>query len=127
MKHNAEGKEFMGFHEVRGAVVTANATLSNGTAATLVAGDADYFLDIQEITFSTGSTAALGTSLAGIDIINDGTIVRHVDLLDGGLEQLTFDIPLKQITKGTPWIVDMDDVSSTTVQIGATLIKDCGK
>ena len=110
--------------DVRGATVTAAATLTNGTATSLIAGDADYLLDIVEITFSTGTTVALGTATAGIDLINDGTVVRHIDLAEGGPNQLRFDVPLKQLTTNTPWIVDMDDVTGTTVRINATIIKN---
>lgn len=123
MKHDTQGRQFVALHDVRGAIVTANATLSSGTAASLIAGDADYFLDIVEIQFSTGSTAALGTATAGVDLINDGTVIRHIDVPEGGTVQLKFDVPLKQITKNTPWNLDMDDLTGTNVSVGATLIK----
>lgn len=122
-KTDNNGAQIMAFHEVRSALVTANATITTGSPATLIAGDASYFLDITEITFSCGSTAALGTATVGFDLINDGTIVRHFDLVEGGTTQLNFDAPLKQVTKNTPWIIDMDDVTGTTVSVGATLVR----
>ncbi len=116
MKDN-KGRQFIAMHEVRSALVTANASLTTGTATTLIAGDSADFLDIVEITFSNNSTVAVG-----VDLGNDGTIIRHLDL-PAGMTQLRFDAPLKQITKNLPWTLDMDDVTGTTVSVGATLIK----
>ena len=123
MKHDDEGRQFVALHDVRSAIVTASATLSNGTAATFLTGDADYFLDLVEVQFSSGSTLTLGGATAGVDLINDGTTVRHIDLPEAGTVQLRFDVPLKQITKNTPWILDLDDVTGTTVKVDGTFIK----
>jgi hypothetical protein len=123
MKYDYDGNLMTAHYDVRGGIVTANATLTTGTATSLIAGDADYMLDLVEMTFSTGSTVALGTATFGVDLINDGTVVRHFDMFDGGVEQVVFDPPLPQITKGTPWNLDMDDVTGTTLKVGATLSK----
>lgn len=122
MKDN-KGRQFIAMHEVRSSLVSASASLTTGTATSLIAGDAADYLDIIEITFSSGSTAALGTATVGVDLINDGTIIRHIDLIEGGAEQFRFDAPLRQQTKNTPWILDMDDVTGTTIRVDATLIK----
>lgn len=118
---------FVALHDVRGAIVTASATLTNGTATSLVAGDADYFLDLVEVQLSTGSTVALGTATAGIDLKNDGTTIRHIDIPEGGTVQLKFDVPLPQITKNTPWVLDLDDITGTTVRVDAIFIKKSGQ
>ena len=120
---DSDGNLLTSHYTVRDGIVTANATLTTGTSTSLIAGDSDYFLDIVEITFANSSTVALGNAVVGVDIINDGTVVRHIDMVDGGTEQLTFVTPLKQIVKNTPWMVDMDDVTGTTVKVGAHLIK----
>src|SRR3990167_1446299 len=106
MKEDSYGRQFIAMHDVRGALVSANVTLTNGTGGTLIAGDADYLLDIVEITFATASTAGG----AVVDLNNDGTVVRSVGLPAGGMH-LKFDVPLKQITQNTPWVVDMNDVT----------------
>lgn len=123
LKTDLQGRVITAPHEVRGGVVTANATLTTGTAASFIVGDADYYLDILEVTFATSSTATLGGTEVQVDLINDGTIVRSVGV-PYGTTQLFFDIPLKQITKGTPWNVDMNDITGTTVWVGATIIKN---
>lgn len=124
MKFDADGNLLTANFEVRGALVTANATLSNGTATSLIDGDSANFLDIVEMSFACNSSAALGSAAFGLDLINDGTVVRHIDLPDGGgTTQLQFNPPLKQVTKNTPWNVDLDDLTGTVVKVGATLIK----
>lgn len=117
-KRDNSGAQVMAFHEVRSALVSANASVSTGSAATLIAGDASSFLDIVEMTISHNSTLAG----AVIDIINDGTIVRTVALA-AGTTQLKFDAPLKQLTKGLPWVIDMNDITGSTVDVGATLVR----
>lgn len=117
-KLNNEGAAIMAMHDVRSALVSANASVSTGSATTLIAGDASYYLDIVEMTFSHNSTLAG----AVVDLINDGTIVRTVSL-PAGTVQLKFDAPLKQITKNTPWIIDMNDITGSTVDVGAVLVR----
>lgn len=115
---DATGRTFIAMHEVRGGLVTANASITTGTATSLISGDADKFLDIVEISFANNSTVG-----AHVNIVNDGTTIRGVDVPLSGTVQLCFDTPLKQITKNTPWNIDMDDITGTTVMVGATLIK----
>lgn len=123
IKFDGDGNLMTAHYDVRGGIVTANASLTTGTAASLLSGDSDYLLDLVEITFATASTVALGTATFGIDLINDGTVVRHIDMFDAGTQQFRFDPALPQVTKNTPWNVDMDDVTGTTVKIGAVFIK----
>lgn len=118
MKHDLEGRAFIAMHDVRGALVSASASLANGTAATLVAGDTDYFLDIIEMTLGNNSTVA-----ASVVLKNDGTTIRTLSVPANGTVQLTFDAPLRQATKNTPWIADMEDITGTTVSVDAVLIK----
>lgn len=121
---DTRGREIIALHDVRGALVSANASLTNGTAGNLISGDADSFLDIVEISLALSTTVAGAT--VDVDLINDGTIVRTFTV-PGGTVQINFDTPLKQITKNTPWKVDMTDVTGSPVAVGATLIKSDGK
>ncbi len=121
---DSRGREVITMYEDRSAVVTAQASLLNGTAVSLIAGDADYFLDLVEITFACNSTVALGGLLSGLDIRNDGSLIRRVDLPESGMVQLKFPIPLMQQTKNTPWVLDLDDITGVDVEVGATFIKN---
>ena len=115
---DATGRTYIAMHEVRGGLVTANASLTTGTSTILIAGDADKFLDIVEISLANDSTVAVH-----VDLTNDGTTIRGIDIPVTNTVQLYFDAPLKQITKNTPWNIDMGDITGTTVMVGATLIK----
>lgn len=113
-----QGRQFVAHHDVRNAIYSASATLSTGTATSLIAGDSGYFLDIIELTAANNSDVAVSVTLT-----NDGTTIRTVGVPAGSTTQLRFDVPLKQQTKNTPWIVDMGDITGTTVTVEAYLIK----
>ncbi len=121
-QRDTRGRGLLINHELRGGRVTANATLTSGTIASLIAGDTDYFLDIVEVQFSNNSTVGVG-----VDLGNDGSVSRHVDIPASSTVQLMFVNPHKQGVKNLPWTVQMDDVTGTTVKISATLIKESGK
>lgn len=109
----------MALHEVRTALESAAATLSTGTATSLRAGDADYFLDLIEVTLSNNST--VGASVA---FKVDGTTLKTIQVGAGNTTQLRFDAPLAQPVKGVPWLVDMEDITGTEVTVEATFIKN---
>lgn len=118
MKEDYEGRGFVALHDVRNAIVSASATLTGGTAATLIAGDSDYFLDIIEVMFSNNSTVS-----ASVSLVNDGTTIRTFQVAAGATSQFKFDCPLRQNTKGLPWIADLEDVTGTSVVVAAEFIK----
>lgn len=121
-KKDQSGRQFIAHHDVRNSIVSAAATLTTGSAVTLISADADYFLDIVEATFANNSNAA-----ANVLLTNDGTTIRNLQIPAGGSVQLFFDAPLKMNTKNQPWLADMEDITGTTIVIGATLIKKDGK
>ena len=124
MKHTTDGIQITQPYEVGGAFVTATATLTTGTATSLVTGDADYYLDLVEIMFSSTSTVALGTANFSIALINDGETYRTFAMGEGqDVTQAIFPAPLRQNVKNTPWNIDMDDVTGTTVNVAATFVK----
>ena len=121
-KKDLQGRGFIAMHDVRGALVSANASLTSGTSTQLISGDSSYMLDIVEATFANNSSVG-----AHVDLINDGTVIRGIDIPAYGTVQVGFDAPLKQNTINTPWNVDMNDITGTTVMIGATLIRQQNK
>lgn len=125
-KRDTQGRTFIAQHDVRGALVSANASLTNSDASltSLVSGDVDYFLDIIEISLSNASTVGVG-----VDLGNDGTLLRHFDIPASSTIQLMYDAPLRQQTKNLPWTLDISgsDITGTTVNVAATLIKKDNK
>lgn len=117
-KYDRDGKLMVQLHDIRGAIVTANATLTTGTATSLLTGDADKMLDLIEMTCANNSSVG-----ATVALINEGTTIRNINIPAYGTVQLVFDTPLEQLTKNTPWNVDMNDITGTTVSIGALFIK----
>lgn len=117
MKDN-RGRHFIAHHDVRSAVVTATASLTTGTASSLIAGDAADFMDIVEVTLSNNSTVA-----ASVTLVNDGTTARTFQVPASNTLSIKYDVPVKQNAKNTPWLADMEDVTGTTVVVDAVLIK----
>lgn len=115
---DSRGRQLIRMHELRDGLVTASASLSTGTAATLLAAETDYFLDMIEATFANNSNAA-----AQIALKNDATTIRTLQIPAGDTLALRFDAALKQLTKNTPWVVDMEDITGTTIEIGATFVR----
>lgn len=109
----------MAIHETRSNIYTAAASVTNGTATSLIAADADYFTDIIEVTLSSNTTVA-GVQ---VSLLQDGSVVRTVQVPQNSTLQLLFDAPLAAIRKNTVWAVDMEDISGTTVTVGARFIK----
>ena len=106
-------------YQVRGLIVTAYVTITNGTPTTLLAGDADHFLDLLEISCATDSTVASTNFL----LTDDSTTVRGFDIPVSGTVELKFPVPLPQGAKNSTWRVDMEDVTGTTLQVGAIFVK----
>lgn len=109
-------------HEARNALVSASVSLTTGTAASLISGDSDFFLDIVEISLANNSTVG-----AAVALKNDGTVIKNFNIPAGGTVQLEIGGLLRQLTKDTPWLADMEDITGTTVSIDALLVKNNGK
>lgn len=118
-KQDIKGRQIIAFHEVRSARVTAYATVTTGSPTILDPGDTDYFTDIVEIQLSNNSTVAVG-----VDLTNDGTKIRHFEIPANSTIEVSYLTALTQNTKNTPWLVDMADVTGTTVEVGAILTKE---
>lgn len=116
MKTDVDGRQFIAQHDVRGAIYTASVTLTGGTAQTLIAGDADYFLDLIEVSFANNSVSARLT------LVNDGSTVRTIQA-SAGQTNLKFDAPLAQPVKNTPWMADLEDITGTSIVVDARFIK----
>lgn len=103
---------------VREAIVTAHASLTNGTNTTLLAGDADAKLDLVQIGFSNSSDAATTVTLT-----DDGTTVRIYPIPASTANEFSYEIPVPQNAKGGNWQVDLPDITATTITVRALFIK----
>lgn len=106
-------------YQIRDLVVTASATLSTGTPTSLLAGSSDVFHDLMEITLANNSSVA-----ATVALTNDGTTVRTFRVGDNKTEVIKFLVGLPSSSTGTIWELDMEDITGTTVEVGATFIKN---
>lgn len=113
------GRELVALYAARGALVTASASVTNGTPTTLIAGDTSYPLDILNICFSNNSTVAVVVLLK-----DDGTTVRTVSIPASATVELNPSVPIPQILKGGNWQIDMPDITATTVTVEAILLKN---
>lgn len=113
------GRPIVTPYQARDLIVTAYLTVTTGTRTVLLTGDADHFHDLLEISCATDSTVT-STNLL---IVDDGTTVRGLDIPIADTVQLKFPAPLPQSAKGGNWYVDMEDVTGTTLQIGALFMK----
>ena len=123
MKEDRDGKQLISLYDVRGAIVTATATLTTGTAGSLVLGDSDYMLDLIEVTAATNSTTVAAGTGPTVDLISDGAIITTFGVPLPGSTTINYNAPLEQQTKNTPWNADLNDITGTTVTINARFIK----
>ena len=114
------GRQVFVMAQVRDLVQTAYVQITSGTPVVLAAGNSGYFLDLVEISFATNSTVAT----TNIILKDDGTTVRGVDIPVDDTVQLKFDVPVPQGAKGGDWVVDMEDVTGTTLDVSATFIRN---
>lgn len=119
MKEDLLGRQVVTQYATRDALVTASATITNGTNSTLISGDADYPLDILEITFANQSSAAVQVTLK-----DDGTSVKTLKIPANSTLELAKNVPLKQGRAGGNWTLDMEDITGTTVVVEAVLMKN---
>ncbi len=103
---------------VRGGIVTATVSLTTGTAASLIAGDADYPLDLVEAMFSNNSTVT-----ATVALVDDGTSVRTFQVPASSSFEFIPPVPIPQSKTAGAWRADMNDITGTTVVVDAIFIK----
>lgn len=106
--------------QVRDLVSTASASLTNGTAITLLAaGSGGVFNDCVHVSFANNSTAA-----ANVVLLSDGTIIKTIQVPANNTLSIDFTYPLTQPVANTIWSVDMEDVTGTTVNVDAVFVKN---
>lgn len=107
-------------YQIRGLAVSASATLTNGTATTLIAaGGSGVLRDCMHISFANQSTAA-----ANVQLLQDGSLVKTIQVPASDTLSIDFTYPLLAATANSVWTVDMEDITGTTVNVDATFIRN---
>lgn len=106
-------------YTIRDLIVTAAASLVNGTKTSLVTGVSGSYLDLKQITLSNNSSAATTVTLT-----DESTTVRTIDVPANDAVHLVFDPALPQNTTGVDWYVDLPDITGTTISVNAEFINE---
>ena len=114
----SQTKVFTEQYVVRASLVTAVASLTTGTSAVLLAGDAASKLDLVQIGFSNNSDAATSVTLK-----DDSTTVNIYPVPASTANQFNYQIPIPQSKVGGSWDVDLPDITGTTITVSALFIK----
>lgn len=114
---DVHGRQVMTLYHVRDLYLTADASVTTGTNTSLAAADGNHKLDLVEISFANNSASV------SVALKNDGTTVRTFQLPASQTVQFHFPgtIPGNAVSAG--WSVDMEDVTGTTVSVGALFVK----
>lgn len=113
LAYDAAGLPFVQGFNVRNAYSTAEASLTTGTNTSLQAAVTGRFMDLVELSFANNSATA------SVAIKDDGTTVRTFQLPASNTVQYRFDPPIPQGSLGSIWSADMEDITGTTVSVGA--------
>lgn len=117
------GRQLMRPVQVRDLTVTAYASFTTGTEATLLAASAGSFHDLIYILASNNSTAAVG-----IDIrpVTAGNIAMHLEIPANGTVGVAAPVPIPQsgTDTGNNWTVDLPDITGTTVYVSGLFSRE---
>lgn len=109
--------------QVRDLTITAYATYTTGTEATLLAATAGSLHDLIYVLASNNSTAAVG-----IDIrpVLAGNVVMHLEIPANGVVGVATPVPIPQSASdtGNAWTVDLPDITGTTVYVSALFSRE---
>ena len=117
------GRQVMTLYQVRDLIATASLSLTNGTAAVLIAGVTGEFHDLVYMSFTNNSDAAVTVTLRD-DSTDIRSFVVPISTTNSGIVQKDYPIPWPQGATGSAWQVDMPDITGTTVSIEALFIKN---
>jgi hypothetical protein len=108
--------------QVRDLILTAYATVSTGTEATLLTAAVGTFADLIMITATNQSTVA--TQL-DIRAVSGGNIIHTMFLpAQNGPVGWSLSVPWPQDATGNAWTVDLPDITGTTVNVSALFSKE---
>lgn len=112
--YDVVGRQLIRPVQVRGLIVTAYATLTNGTETTLLSGSAGFYHDIVYITAANNSDAAVAVDFRGV---TGGNISQTIVVPPYGTAGVSSSVPYPQSDTGNSWTADMGDITGTTVYL----------
>ena len=119
------GRQLMTPYQVRDLVATASASPTYGTETTLLAGVADTFLDLVEISCANTSAQAFTVNLRDA---TGGGITKVISIPTRETKTIQFTVPVPQNARADAWTVTIanpvTDQPDPGVTITATFIKN---
>ncbi|MAH46491.1 hypothetical protein CMI37_11705 [Candidatus Pacearchaeota archaeon] len=106
-------------YQVRDLLSTAYVSLTTGTEATLLTGQASTFRDLVSVICANSSTVA-----ASVDFrdATGGGVVLTLEVPANSTAGATFTSPLRQNESANTWTADMNDLTGTTVNVAAQFV-----
>ena len=109
--------------DYRGSVATGHAQIATNTAdneTTVLAADADNFLELLQITGSNASDVAVTIFIR--DGVGTGDHDEVITIPPNDTKVVSYPIPLPQDEKGTVWTADFDEVDITNTVVTITML-----
>ena len=121
--HDDLGRQLMRPVQVRDLVVTAYASLANGTETTLLAATAGSFHDLIYVMGANNSDVAVTVNIRPVLA---GNIIMTLQVPANGTAGIVTPVPLPQSASdtGNAWTADMGDVTGTTVYLTALFTRE---
>lgn len=112
------GRQIIRPVQVRDLTVSAYASFTTGTEATLLSATAGKMYDLIYILASNNSTVAVGVDVRGVTA---GNILMHLEIPANGVVGVSTPVPIPQTSSdtGNAWTVDLPDITGTTVYVSA--------
>lgn len=107
--------------QARDLVLTAYATLTNGTETTLKAAVVGSYLDLIYVMGANNSDVAVTVDIRAV---TGGNIMTSIRIPANGTAGVALPVPLPQDETGNNWTADMGDITGTTVYLSALFSKE---
>ncbi len=115
------GRQIIRPVQVRGLIVTAYTSLTNGTETTLLAGAASTYHDLVYIMGANSSDVAV---LVDLRCGTAGSIVQTIQIPASGTAGVSLSVPIPMPEVAQAWTADMGDITGTTVYLTGLFSKE---
>lgn len=115
------GRQLMRPVQVRDLIVTARASVSNGTETTLLAASAGSFHDLIYLMAANNSDAAVSLD---IRCTTGGNVVMTIQIPASGTAGVSLPVPMPQDATGNNWTIDGPDETGRTITVSALFSRE---